>query len=62
MESNDNGGLIGIALGRCDLVIPDQALLTLDKVMGRGLLKVISAKRALKGRLIVAVASGADGH
>jgi hypothetical protein len=45
-----------------DLASRDQAQASLNKVVGRGLLKVIRAKRTLKGRFIVAVTCGADGH
>jgi hypothetical protein len=63
MESDDDGGLIGIFLVVIlNLTAPDQALAALDKVMGRGLLKVILAKRTLKRGVIVAVGCGTDGH
>jgi len=57
---NDDGVDVGILL--LDLASRDQALAALNKMVGRGLLKVIRAKRTLKGRFIVAVANGADGH
>ena len=61
VESDDDG--VDVEIRRRDLLLDgDQPALTLDKVMGRGLLKVIRAKRTLKRGFIVAVASGADGH
>jgi hypothetical protein len=62
MKADDDGGLIWIVLLVAYLAAPDQTLASLDKVMGRGLLKVIRAKHALNWRFAVAVASGADGH
>ena len=62
MESDDDGGLIGIFLFILNLAIPDQALVALDEVMCGGLLKVIRAKRTLERGVIVAVACGAYGH
>jgi len=61
VESDDDG--VDVEVRRRDLLLDgDQALAALNKVMGRGLLKVIRAKRTLKRGFIVAVANGADGH
>jgi hypothetical protein len=60
VKKGDDGVLIGILL--LDLASRNQTQTALDKVVSRGLLKVIRAKRTLKRGFIVAVASGADGH
>jgi hypothetical protein len=62
VKTEENGGLIWIVLLIRNLAAPDQSLAPFNKVIGRGLLKVLRTKRALKGCLIVAIASGADGH
>ena len=58
-----NDDRLAIRIPRRDILLNrDQALTLLDKVMGRGLFKVLRTKRALKRGFIVAATCGAYGH